>query len=76
MILYKKEMLFCVRMTVNHPGVLPELIGQVEKTIKDTFGDPTRVKEKTFEYDIGEERVQIEFNNERVAVVQWNLCVD
>ena len=75
-VLYKKEMLFCVRMTVNHPGVLPELIGQDEKTIKGTFGDPTRVKEKTFEYDIGDERVQIEFNNEHVVAVQWNLYVD
>ena len=75
-VLYKKEMLFCVRMTANHPGVLPELIGQNEKTIKNTFGDATRIKGKTFEYDIGDERVQIEFNNNQVAAVQWNLYVD
>lgn len=74
--LYKKEMLFCVRMTANQPGVLPELIGQDENSIKSTFGDPTRIKETTFEYDIGDERIQIEFNLNRVTAVQWNLYVD
>ncbi len=52
---YKKEMLFCVRMTANQPGILPALIGQDDKSIKSTFGEPTRIKEKIFEYDIGEE---------------------
>lgn len=72
----KKEMLFCVRMTANHPGILPELIGHDEKAIRTTFGDPTRINGRTFEYDMGEERVQIEFGNSTVAVVQWNLSVD
>jgi hypothetical protein len=43
-------MLLTVRLTENQPGLLPELIGQGEKTIRDKFGDPTGVYGAIFKY--------------------------
>jgi hypothetical protein len=80
---FKKEMLLTVRLTENRPGLLPELIGQSEKTIKDTFGDPTSVDGAIFKYmpvynvdEPGEDVVKIQFNNSIVSFVEWNYYVD
>ncbi len=80
---FKKEMLLTVRLTENRPGLLPELIGQDEKTIKEKFGDPTSVDGAIFKYipvynvdDPGEDIVKIQFNNSIVSSVGWFYYVD
>ncbi len=79
----KKEMLLTVRLTENKPGLLPELIGQSQKTIKEKLGDPMRVDGAIFTYvpvynvdEPGEDVVKIHFNNSIVSSVEWNYYVD
>ncbi len=80
---FKKEMLLTVRLAENRPGLLPELIGQSEKAIKDKFGDPTGVEGAIYKYvpvynvdEPGEDVVKIQFNNSSVSSVEWNYYVD
>jgi hypothetical protein len=80
---FKKEMLLSVRLTENRPGLLPELIGQSEKSIKDKFGDPTSMDGTVFIYmpiyninESGEDVVKMEFNNSIVSAVEWDYYVD
>jgi hypothetical protein len=73
-----KEMLLSVRMTQNHPKVLPDLIGRYRKDIVSSFGSPQNAKGEAWEYDDMErhDSVRIEFKGAVVGAVQWDYYVD
>jgi hypothetical protein len=80
---FKKEMLLTVRLTENRSGLLPELIGQSEKAIKDRFGNPAGVDGTVFRYipvyntdEPGEDVVKIQFSDSLVSSVEWIYYVD
>lgn len=75
---FKKEMLLSVRMTQNYPGLLPELMGQNERTIISALGPPTISGREVWEYkdDEGNDQVRVEFKDAVVVAVEWNYYVD
>lgn len=77
-VLFKKEILLSVRMTRNHPGLLPDLIGQNEKAIISSLGSPTISGGEVWEYhdEEGNNQVRIEFKDAVVVAVEWNFYLD
>lgn len=77
-VVFKKEILLSVRMTQNHPGLLPDFIGQTETAINSSVGSPTISGGEVWEYhdEEGNNQVRIEFKDAVVVAVEWNFYLD